>query len=417
MSMILALALSSSLALDMNDVSILMPLKEQPELLRTLPRLGETFVYDWTEEQRNTTLSQISPNIEPVTDKVEDFVLTSLRIDPCANRLLLKDEEWKAGCRAEFRLVWQKLDAKGEDLVDSNIHTLYRLSPDGLKDVLTTLRKLHAEASVDTSGLALAPHPVIEKEGPDSPYLHGVLELVKKYAVKENLDEVANMVANTKRNWTFAHIGIEGTEPKFMAIPSMGKDGLDVVNLASEITTPEGLTLNVHTYGKIGNLISSGLLPSQDYSPELKRELEYFPILKNLVEGFAVENPQHFSPKTINCSTCHTAEKQKAGYDFIQELVGDKIWTNKFARPIYAYPKNAKGISDRPEGMGSFLPCEDYAVYGYHNSRWNLETPYARTNARSLQMFSYGDLRTPHIATRVVNDTADTLDLIEALGL
>lgn len=415
MSILLTLAMSSTLGLDMNDVSILMPIKEQPELLSVLPKLSSKNVFDWTETQRNTILSEISPNIPPVQDKIEDFVLMSLRLDPCSNRILLEDSELKEKCYAELRLVWQKME--GESFIDSNVHTLYRLSPDALKDSLNTLRKLHGEASLDSKGMVLQPHPVIAKEGKESPYLLGVLSLVEKYAIKENLDEVANMVANTERNWTFAHIAVESGEPKFMPIPKMGKDELDVVNLAQEISTPEGSTLNVHSSGKIGSLISSGLLAAKEYGPELKRELEYFPILKNFVEGLAVQNPRHFSPKTINCSTCHTAEKQAAGYEFIHEVAGDQIWKSKFARPSYAYPKNSKGLSDRPEGAGEFLGVDAYAVYGYRNDRWNLEAPYAMNNARSLQMFSYGDRQVPHIATRVVNDTADTLDLIEILGL
>lgn len=400
-------------ALDLNDVSVLMPVADRPELLEVLPHLNQDNVYDWTETQRNTMLSRLSSHIEPIRDPIKDFVLTSIRLDPCSNRLALEKTDWRARCEAEFRLVWQKLE--GGRLADSNIHTIYSLNRSDLENIVARLGQLHSNAGVDTRGMALAPHPVIAAEGKDSPYLKGILEIVETYARKENLRELAHMVANTERNWTLGHIAVDQGEAKFMPIPTMGKDEIDIVNVNETINTPEGSSLTVHTYGKIGNLKEKGLLADRPYSPDLNRELDFFPILNRVVEAFAVENPEVFTPKTINCSTCHVSEKLKAGHSYIAEVTNGQVWNGKFQKPVYAYPRNSRGLATRTAEQGKFLPLAGYAPYGYQNSKWNMDAPFARPRQRSIQMFSFNSDEEPVIATRVVNDSAITLDVIEIL--
>lgn len=379
-------------SLGLNDLAILMPLHTVPELIDVLPRLNQShegklrYVHDWAMAERNQRLGIFEPKTSLKADEAKDFILTSIRIDPCSNEL--QNTEGDASCVRELRLVWQRLDVSESGALfagDSNVHTLYTLSHPDFSALILEMKKLSKEASLDSSKMSLRPHPVIEKEGALSPYLAGVLKLFDTYALPESLSEIASFAADNPISWKFSHLAVADGNANDMPIPAL-------FDFQGNPSLLESMTQD----------------PSGDFStltPKLESAIPQMPLLggrggivsnqkiQSIVEGklrssFAIENPRLHNPKNTNCTSCHIASHQARFHEWA---------VNRFS--------------------GEFPALENFKDKAFSSSRFDLSVNFSATGS-SLQIFSFGGQKNglvPVIAPRVVNDTAASLEYLEGL--
>lgn len=411
-----------SLGLGLNDVAILMPLNSLPELRKSLPKLldkaspelygitndpyaGQNFVPDWFEEQSTSErINNPSPKMpivsrkDPKTDTFaslsNEYTLVSLRLDPCTNNLQVASE---AECVRELRLVWQILDEdsiEGESLSqrrDGNVHTLYTLTRDEFKSIAKSLQALHKNASVDTTDLPLLPHPVIAKEGLESPYLKGVLAIVNTYARSSKLNEIAVMRIDANADsWTFMHIAVENGEKKDLAIPG-SKTFSNEANFVDNVSEIGGGSSTMGTGSE--SLTHEFVMPSlfmggRGSRPPSQEEVAA-QMIQKLNSRNMVENPTKHNPKNMDCVSCHITDKQDRDYEL------------------------AKNRGLLPE---NFPALETFTEHRY-TSKWNLERKFPNIQGltTSVQNFSFlgGRVHSPIIVQRVINDAAETLSFME----
>ncbi|MES2745699.1 MAG: hypothetical protein V4655_09740 [Bdellovibrionota bacterium] len=207
----------SEIKLGLNDVSILIPYFKHPALFKTMPSfldyfpsshlkaLDNTLRSDNETADQNTTLARIGTD-----QSYFDYRLVSIRFDPCANVL---SPMTTPSCEAEIRLVWQRaVKASDTDYFfdDNVIHTIHAVASEEFTAIVKQLRVLKGNAKHETYDLPLLPSPTIEKEGPNSSYLKGLLSLVK--ANTKNLIGIAYF-ANTSKtlgNWPMFRLDRSG---------------------------------------------------------------------------------------------------------------------------------------------------------------------------------------------------------------
>lgn len=396
--------------LGLNDVSILLPYKEKPELfsvapqlndkpdpeslapgLKALPLDGEAFVpmsvllkisdvtaadietrqadFDSFESSDRLTSAE-KKEMETILGMFGDFEgptrnsnlnpyrMTSIRIDPCANASFAGSDLSK--CRIEFRMVWQET-SRGM-LKDANVHTIYIISPEDMKEIVKTLRELKAASGLDTSREALQPQPDIIKEGLEGQYYKGVIGLVHRFARSSNLAQVAFFAeTNQGGHWPFVKLDLQSGE--VIALPIPGEKA--------------GPNLSQLVVQRIDGTRSGGLLSPSPLG--VKKDNLYLsdePQVK-FANAHRIENPSLHNADSNDCASCHTAMLEK-----VNALE---------AKPNLVVPKDA-----------------------FQSSKWNLEVKYMPDVMQSLQIFSYFPPNRVRIAPRAINESAVVADFINS---
>ncbi len=265
----------SEVKLGLNDVSILIPYFKHPALFSSMPSFLDYFPSSYLKDMdstlradnetadQNTTFARIG------TDRSYfDYRLVSIRFDPCANVLYPMSTP---SCEPEIRLVWQRV-VKASDtdyfFDDNVIHTIHSVTPGEFKTIVGQLRVLKVNAKVETYNLPLLPSPIIEKEGPNSVYLKGLLALVKSNT--KNLIGIAYF-ANTSKtlgNWPMFRLDRSGE--------SLYETNIPVANAKIQRMTGRSSLSNPTPLGKTA-------------------------------DANALENPRLHSTLDTDCASCHRA--------------------------------------------------------------------------------------------------------------
>lgn len=239
--------------LGLNDVSVLFPYVERPNLFEITPklnakgadnewdflpgntldaihqalkedetlRINEGFAYGDISQQRTVEESFIK-------DRLEDFRLVSFRIDPCVNlskpSLTRLDVETK--CHAEFRLVWQSMEIREGEIHahDVNLHLLYQLGQDTFKELVARLRdikqRLDPTASISPVSSPLGPNPLMVSDATVDEAVMSYLAIVKTFAKISALKSIAAMgdsAPNFAGHWPMVMLDLQ--KGKWVARP------------------------------------------------------------------------------------------------------------------------------------------------------------------------------------------------------
>ncbi len=368
--MLFGLSLSSNLLaaekvqLGLNDVSVLLPYNEQPSLFDTSPTI-ESFVskdillaIDKTLSDDDENMDELSVFFRNGNREFFTYRLVSFRVDPCANKIAIKGKLNK--CRPEFRVVWQRHTKGRKQFEDNNIHAIHVLSKPEFSTVVDSLRAIKLSSPLDTQALPLSPNPVIAKEGLESPYYKGMMDLVKTYARPDNLKEVAFLAETSQGgHWPMLKLEINGSEAKAVAVPGTEKNEegkpffVQRMDGRSELEDPLPLGKSAHNLFKVRG---------QDAA-----------VVKN---AFEIEKPSLHSAAETDCASCHRAELERS-------LV----------------------LENNP---GLELPKDIFS-----SSKWNLTNVSGARQAQSLQVFSYF-VRDVRIMPRTINETVEVVDYINA---
>lgn len=402
----------AKVALSLNDVSILVPLHLVQDFRDQLPRLtgkgeGEAFAPDWlgreiasiqTEELQNRQKQRPSDppgDVVKIPDDFSDFRFVALRLDPCANIRTAKSSP--ETCLPQLRLIWQRLVDQGprdtgsttnpgpfSRAKDSAVHTVYQLSKAELQTIVSLLRDLHKNASLDTKGMPLQPHPVLAKEGVSSPYFKGVLSIVGRFARASQLTHLSHFSAvNSGNVWQMTLFEVKGGKAERLDIPSVqprkDEGTMQVQTLRRD---PNDRTLIVTPKTSSPFVLSETIDLRAD--PGVKAAQEET-LDRRIIENIAaIENPTLHDATNIDCASCHRA-----------------LGTYAFARDREM--KKRGKLEDAKQGYKSKTQNISFAVEPY---MLDFTGPWA------LHMFSYFSDH-PRITPRVINESAEVLDFIE----
>jgi hypothetical protein len=399
---------SESSVLDLNDVSILMPTYLVPGLREILPKIndkpdpkrfapgmdfaaedGEGFVHkglsqqvlDLHKESRDTLIK---------ASEVDHFRLVAIRIDPCANDIQTLGNDLQ--CARVLRIVWQRpvlsFDGKPQQdspTDDSNLHTIYRLSDSEFKNILSTLKQLHQSASVNTRGMPLAPHPVIAKEGVNSPYLKGVLGIIHRYVRASKLIGIADMLSfggtgKSRSGWSMVQAAVAEKRLIKKPVPALqfdealfGVQETGPVFIENFFAPPRGSEMSES---------NTTTFPPPFHIAEAERDFDAEARKLRLKNAYALDNPLLHNALNINCGGCHRTFNAVADKDELEKNGNAQL-------PLEAYSKqpwNMTNISDRDTGN------------------------------RVLQMFSYTTFDKVRISQRTINESANVLNYLIKLG-
>ncbi len=382
----------SDLGLGMNDVSILFPNHQNPAYLAQMPNLaGARDPHSFDETVANTGSAGFIPgwvgqelanNLQnrPAGDTTPDtagrfaatdlkaFQVASMRIDPCPNDLQAKGDDQL--CVRQLRIIWQVQTRElGPFAMDQNIHTVHHLSETEFRDILTKLRAMHREGSLDTIEMPLTVQPVIQKEGPQSPYLKGALSIIHRYARADNTMIVALLRRNDFETWSMTTLSVNPTtggllQPALIGVvpPLAGGEAPRVQNFSANRQSGSSFLL---------------VFPKSASPDSIAVDAA-----ASIPNAHAFENPRLHNPLTTDCSSCHQAAHLSQAEKYLSSLSPDEAAKNMYASKTW-------------------------------NTKPLLPDPSDRT---SLQMFSF-NAGLPKVSPRVANETANVLDYLLSHGL
>lgn len=290
---------------DLHDVSFLFPLPARFSLKNQLLDLQTPFkrgplLPPALEAQLPAPLNFIG------NAALADFRVVAARVDPCF------PTSDGVGCARQIRLVAQPLLAAGEDpnrlvAFDTTLHLFFTLSEaefDGaLRDALDALKTL---AGAQTRCRPLGVHPVMQQQGLDGAYAMMLKALITDFCGASSLSRIAVMRLTAGQTWEFS--------------------ALDVVNGRLVVDPIARLPLDDNLVQKfdIGDVIpgadpsvrSAAITPLPSGN-QLNTLLDYqrlstvdAALIQEAVdESFAVENPLLETPRSVDCVSCHIAQR------------------------------------------------------------------------------------------------------------
>lgn len=327
-ALFLSLQASAQNNWNVNDVSILFDLPQGNEDVSFLLGAGKT----------ETQKAELLP--VPIHDRFKPLLLGAIdqpkneyqalrvvaaRIDPC----------FKYGtsskCFPQLRLVWQPVDkssAGGYTSFDAGVHSFYELNPIEWKTLLTkmlALKQKMEKAGVSTNNVPLNIHPALKNPATRQLFMTEMKDIILEFCGKRNLSRVTFMRLFTPDIWwVFGGIEIKKNEIVRMNLPRMHEKEPIQNFFNDDFNAPMGMR------GAITPALDN---PSE--ADDLTELLKDYSMTFSSPDGLAyakkslstldrVENPQHFSPETMDCIHCHVAQGTRAWFsnkhkDFYQK--------------------------------------------------------------------------------------------------
>lgn len=348
-------------ALDLNDVSVLVPLPttEAPNGHLTASTVGDRGVllpmdvYDAIPTFPVTTAESLRYNVLKVV---------AIRFDGCHRGTIASE------CEAQIRLVMQPVNTNGRAR-DASLHLFYSLSAGEFGEVVTRLREIKQMATVDLSG-PLDVHPELLASGVDGDYGYALSDLVLTYAGEENLTRVTFFLRAppVQETWFFGGFEREAGELEPMTIVGVGQGNQRVIR----VTLEEGYEFAVDP-AAIAPEDGRRFLSSEalDGASDEIRAATFASYLR-------VENPNHYGVDELPCAGCHLST-------FVMNE---------------AALRHGVDAADFPDDR--FVSARNLELRGASSE-----------TASSLRAFGWFDT-SPMISQRVVNESAAVLDDIEA---
>lgn len=399
-------SISDPLAFDVNDISILYPLKtigsrDTGSLIRPsdpgFDILSESLFAQVKQTFRNKFgLDYDSSEPQAMNmQQLSQWAVTSFRYDPCFGI--------HPNCEQELRLVVQATTADDTDTADFAMHLVYGLGGKSERQIMEEIVTLKKDSSVKTIGLPLDVHPILKAEGLAGPFAENLRRFIQANMTTRNLKQIA-----------FSFIEPMRLQPWFFFFSNVRNGQLSGVNQLSIFAFDEqssALGCNVphrHICTLQGDRIVNS--PQKGSRPELDGRnppiLDDFLVIANREgnEGILerkdilhpifnhIENPTLITQGGTNCASCHRAATDRLLYET--------------TLPGFA----AESPIDRMSGRNTeraFQPISGSAcTYGIGlDMRFTMKT----INVRN---FGYTH-RYPMIAERTMNETVYACEIIK----
>lgn len=299
----LVLSIHQAQALEMNDLSILLPLpqsqSDKAELLQpsTLGLGGELLAKEIYAKVPSLVFG------ENRGTRAKNVFALGIRIDPC-----FQEGQAPQGCLKQIRIVWQPV-TESLSTIDAAYHTFYQLTDQQFSSLVKELTAL-AQQRTNQAGEALYVHPTIAEQGLAGPYWNKLRNLVLRYAGAENLTRLTVMTVSrtnvrTGKAWTFEGINIKKTGRNF---------NTERIQMHKSDDFFQGFTLRGSSLEKFNyrfvpafsgaNIVKSFLANSDAF----KRNADTVKMVKLAREVVVLANPTLNNPGTADCMSCHFAK-------------------------------------------------------------------------------------------------------------
>jgi hypothetical protein len=346
--------------LGMNDISILLPLPADA----TTPVLAPFApMVDASSFAGVVLRGDLGSRTGDSTIELGQFQIVALRFDVC-------DRSSVGPCPANvdgrLRLIVQPViaGANGPTTIDVASHVFYPIPAADLPDVVDQLRDLAALGDTPESDpLEVTPAAA------NPAYIAKLAALVTKYAVPANnvrITAAGQVVDTTPFEWHFRELDWDGSQFAPTLIP-------EVDEYQQQMQVADGdITYQVPSLGVADAPVGFALAI----------EGSYFKAASPANQALALDALSQILNPTLNdavntqCMSCHVAT-------YLASYRAGELGVDPSASPSW-----------------------------YHSSR-NISAPFANSDARQVRAFGYVDA-TPVVSQRVVNDTAHTLDDVDA---
>jgi hypothetical protein len=348
-------------AIQMNDVSILMPLTGAPSSYLAASSHGSRGVL--LPEKLYDQVGHIAGSGGIPTPgsggdaRYADLRVVAMRLDPCFASLA--PDPHGAGCTAQLRLVFQEVrTVDGVTTAhDSGLHAFYQLSRADLIALAARIASLRAGNSGGERLGGLAPHPIVVEQGMDGDMARGLSALVLEYAGASNLTRVTELSAfNADFSWSFRGFDVDdATAPATtaMIIP----------------TVAAGTTEQTFFRGFV-NAGASAVINGQ-FSPPTTSDDDLVPLAdENTAAGLTIEarqaafdglvridNPTKSSPDTIDCASCHLATP-------VSRLIAQPMFSLVESDDSFAFHADGRWVL--PGEMAATFDGGDTAPFNIH---------------------------------------------------
>lgn len=363
----------NSYALEMNDISVLLPLpkstQEKDELIRPSTQgLGGEILGE-------NAYSKVPSLVfgENRKTRAQNVFALGMRIDPC-----FQEGSGQQICQKQIRIVWQPI-TDNFSTIDAAYHSFYSLDEAQFRGLMGEMRELSKERG-NRDGEALFIHPTISKEGLTGNYWKKMKQIILRYAGARNLSRLTVMTVSREKvengkAWTFEGVNLANSKSSRVQATKMKMHGSQDYF--------QGFMLR----GNDLNKFSYRFIPRFNGASVVKRFLvnsDHFKKSPDGDLGLALElvklsNPRLNNPGTTDCMSCHTAKS-------IQD--------------------------DMTEHNSDFL-SDASVTERIFKSRHNLSnlTP-VKVSANNLRAFGYFQTQ-PILSQRVINETAGILDSLQ----
>lgn len=300
---------AQTIDLDLNDISVLLPLPSANEwgLLPKADTQGARGVL----LPKNLVVEKIPILLQMVHNESLYPLIYSVgfRIDPCFH-----EGPAPVKCKTQIRMIWQPLLKRGEQTftTDVTLHTFYEIAEVDFKKLINEIKQLKLQASVTTDGAALSINPVLKKEGLRGPYYTKLMSIIYKYIGEENLSRITFMqLFGGETVWFFGGIDIKNNEVTRVTIPRINHTIQQFAN--TQIVFFKGGIAPEPRQSDNLNIVLGD-------SEKLTAETHEQEIINAVKSAFKFENPHLHNPGTLDCVSCHVAQPVKdwAFYKFPQ---------------------------------------------------------------------------------------------------
>ena len=363
--------------LDLNDVSILMPLPPVNQWSQLLdgtragpkgPLLPLSYLKSLPQILGLATNEQIYPILHVV----------ALRIDPC-----FSEGFTPSGCRPQIRMIWQPL-AENDDTTttfDASLHSFYELSRAEFGSLVQELSQLKAAQTSTIESQALSINPYLKLNGLESPFAKKLFEIVLNHAGESNLSRITFMQLFLNGNiWQFGGVDISHQKDGQTRLSEIKIPGTDVTLQQFRNNAKPNPTYFSGGPSPIPNLnaeFSFLLFDSRAISlPQSEKEIS-----DAVRAAYRIENPNLNNPGTVDCVSCHTAQAAK-------------VWALTHFESLNLPAKNTDVIFNSDRNLNNISPSQD------------------QTN--NLRAFGYF-LDQPISSQRTINESAEVVRQINLL--
>jgi hypothetical protein len=388
-------------ALQMNDLSVMFPLATTEAdfdlyLAASSPGANGPLLPEALYQQDESSLLSY-----------DNLRVVGMRLDPCfANIGPITDP---STCDNQIRLVFQQLDFEDDTTgaEDGGVHVLYSLTRDQLVAAANEIAAAR-QASSDADLGPLAVHPLIASQGLSGAFAQALVGIIQKYADGTKIERITTFSVDAFAegggpvptngiemggsgdgsgsgitlpeeglSWDFHGNSVAASVETPLVIASLPDDTTDMFLDAA--TMPLGSTFSPVTTST-DNITTLADATNAGSASTAQRQAGFDSALR-------IENPNHESPNTIDCVSCHMAEPARV-------LVGQQMLGMSPASDANAF------VADPS------IPAADLAV--------TAPMLVGSDGGLNIHAFSYRET-TPIINQRVINETAANVAYLNSL--
>lgn len=290
--------------LDLNDVSILLPLPTPNNWQQlwngdTQAAKGAILPVSYLKEVPRLIGQSTNAALFP------DIKVLGMRVDPCFH-----EGPTPVQCRRQIRLIWQplKLEQNITSTFDASLHSFYDLSDEEFKTLLNELTALKKTKAAKNDFLPLGINPFIKQEGLDGEYLLSLRKIILKYIGESNLNRITFMqLFPNEKTWLFGGFDFKDKKAIPLVIPRLNRNA-QVFNNSVSLDRPFWFVGGIKPELPEGiENLKILITDSRVIAPQDEEEIK-----AAVKAAFRFENPETHNPGTVDCASCHVAQPARA---------------------------------------------------------------------------------------------------------